>query len=178
MTSSTLIVWLQFAVCLALIGYAGSKLSRYGDIILFVYFIAMRTLFRYEHRQRAAYVGERIERYPDITLREAAVRYALMALVVVSAAAWLPFIGEAIAQTMGWHQTFVGTLFIAFATSVPEIVVTISAVRIAMGVTGTDVAKEAAQHDPAGRQFRHHRERWCARAGASSTTSANSSNTP
>ena len=33
MASSILIVWLKFAVCLGLIGYAGSKLSRYGDII-------------------------------------------------------------------------------------------------------------------------------------------------
>ncbi|MHB1174382.1 MAG: hypothetical protein ACYCZJ_04595 [Sulfuriferula sp.] len=26
-------VWLKFFVCMALIGYAGTKLSRYGDII-------------------------------------------------------------------------------------------------------------------------------------------------
>lgn len=32
-TSSTLIAWLEFFPCLAVIGYAGSKLSRYGDII-------------------------------------------------------------------------------------------------------------------------------------------------
>ena len=31
---------------------------------------------------------------------------------------------------MGWHQTFVGTLFIAFATSVPELIITIAAVRL------------------------------------------------
>lgn len=245
MTSSTLIVWLEFSLCLAVIGYAGSKLSRYGDIIadktglggawiglilmatvtslpelvtgvsavsladapniavgdvlgscvfnlalimvldylqreesvyshasqghilsagfgvillgivgfnillnahaslpalghvglysfviLIVYLIAMRTVFRYEKRQRAAYVEERIERHPEISLREAGVRYALMALVVVVAAIWLPFIGQDLAQVMGWHSTFVGTLFIAFATSVPEIVVTIAAVRI------------------------------------------------
>jgi cation:H+ antiporter len=53
-----------------------------------------------------------------------------MALIVVAAATALPFIGERLAQVMGWHQTFVGTLFIAFATSVPEFVVTVSALRI------------------------------------------------
>jgi cation:H+ antiporter len=102
----------------------------YSFFILVVYLIAMRTVFRYEHRQRAEYVEERIERHPDITLREAGIRYALMALIVVSAAIWLPFIGKDLALTMGWHSTFVGTLFIAFATSVPEIVVTVAAVRI------------------------------------------------
>ncbi len=102
----------------------------YSFVILIVYLIAIRTVFRYERRQRAAYVGERIERHPEISLREASVRYSLMAVIVVGAAIWLPFIGQDLAQAMDWHNTFVGTLFIAFATSVPEIVVTISAVRI------------------------------------------------
>lgn len=31
---------------------------------------------------------------------------------------------------MGWNRTFVGTLFIAFATSLPELAVTLSALRI------------------------------------------------
>jgi cation:H+ antiporter len=31
---------------------------------------------------------------------------------------------------MGWKQTFVGTLFVAAATSTPEVVVTIAAVRL------------------------------------------------
>lgn len=102
----------------------------YSFVILIVYLIGMRSVFRYERRQRAAYVEERIERHPGISLREAGVRYALMAVIVVGAAIWLPFIGQDLAQAMGWHSTFVGTTFIAFATSVPEIVVTISAVRI------------------------------------------------
>ncbi|MCK7502373.1 MAG: hypothetical protein MZW92_80295 [Comamonadaceae bacterium] len=42
----------------------------------------------------------------------------------------MPFIGADLAQVMGWHKTFVGTLFVAFATSVPELVVTLSALRL------------------------------------------------
>lgn len=102
----------------------------YSFVILIVYLIGLRAVFRYERRQRAEYVEERIERHPGISLREASVRYALMAVIVVGAAVWPPFIGRDLAQAMGWHSTFVGTLFIAFATSVPEIVVTIAAVRI------------------------------------------------
>ena len=49
---------------------------------------------------------------------------------VVAAGIWLPFVGKALAESMGWHQTFVGTLFVAVATSLPEAVVTISALRI------------------------------------------------
>ncbi len=99
-------------------------------IIVILYAIAMRMVFRYERRQRAAYTEEAVEQYPRITLRQAAVRYALAALVVVATGTLLPFVGEQMATVMGWRRTFVGTLFVAFATSVPEVVVTVAAVRI------------------------------------------------
>ena len=35
---------------------------------------------------------------------------------------------------MDWHRTFVGTLFVAAVTSLPEVVVTIAALRIGAGV--------------------------------------------
>ncbi len=50
--------------------------------------------------------------------------------MVVAAGTWLPFIGSDIATIMGWKTTFVGTLLIAFTTSVPELVVTVSALRL------------------------------------------------
>jgi len=102
----------------------------YSLVIVLLYAIAMRTLFRYEHAQRAEFTGERAERYPQVTLRTALLRYAAAALVVIAAATWLPFIGIELARVMGWHQTFVGTLFVAAATSMPELVVTIAAVRL------------------------------------------------
>jgi cation:H+ antiporter len=102
----------------------------YSPFLLLLYGVAMRALFRYERSQRAAAVEERVERYPDITLREALIRYGLAASVVVAAGLWLPYVGRDIAQAMAWQETFVGTLFVAFATTLPEIVVTISALRI------------------------------------------------
>jgi cation:H+ antiporter len=42
----------------------------------------------------------------------------------------LPRIGQTIAQETGFSESFVGTLFIAIATSLPEVVVSVSAVRI------------------------------------------------
>ncbi len=102
----------------------------YTPLIIVLYAVAMRTVFRYERAQLAAYAEEHAERYPEISLRQAVQRYVLAALVVVGAGIWLPFIGEQIARVMEWEATFVGTLFVAFATSVPEMVVTISAMRL------------------------------------------------
>jgi cation:H+ antiporter len=46
------------------------------------------------------------------------------------AATYLPFVGGEIARMTGLGTTFVGNLFIAIATSLPEIVVSVSAMRI------------------------------------------------
>ena len=102
----------------------------YSPVIVALYAVAMFTVFRYERAQQATFVEQRVERYPDVSLRQAVRRYAAWAVVGVVAGAWLPFVGEALAEAMGWHRTFVGTLFVAFATSVPEIVVTLAAFRI------------------------------------------------
>jgi cation:H+ antiporter len=102
----------------------------YTPMITVLYGIAMFTVFRYERRRMAEFSEEVAERYPNVTLRQAVLRYAVAALVVIGAGTWLPFVGEQLAEVMGWHKTFVGTMFVAFATSVPEMVVTITALRI------------------------------------------------
>ncbi len=101
----------------------------YTPVIMVMYGVAMRTVFRYEREHYSAYVEE-APRYPGITLREASLRYAAAAVVVAAAGLWLPFVGSQIARQMGWHESFVGTLFVAFATSVPEVVVTVAALRL------------------------------------------------
>ena len=49
---------------------------------------------------------------------------------MVAAGIWLPFVGADLADAMGWRKTFVGSLFVAGATSLPELVVTVAAIRI------------------------------------------------
>jgi cation:H+ antiporter len=56
--------------------------------------------------------------------------YGLAASVVVLLALRLPATAEHMAALMGWDRTFVGTLFVALATSLPELAVIVSAVRI------------------------------------------------
>ena len=89
----------------------------------------MRAVIIYERDQTREFVETIAERYPQLTLRRAVIRYAA-AIVIVAAGIWLPFIGVKLASVMGWHKTFVGTLFIASATSLPELAVTVAALRI------------------------------------------------
>lgn len=106
------------------------RIGLYTPILIAAYILAIRTVYHYERRQLAEFVEESAERYPDVTLRQATIRYLIAASAVVAMAIWLPFVGEEIANEMGWHKSFVGTLFIAMATTSPELAVTISAVRL------------------------------------------------
>ncbi|MEE9263497.1 MAG: sodium:calcium antiporter [Vicinamibacteria bacterium] len=102
----------------------------YSPLILVLYVLAMRTVFRYEHDKKKESAKQVEEVYGHLSFRRAVVGYSVAAAVVVGVGTWLPFVGRQIAHLMGWETTFVGTLFVAFATSVPEVVVTLTALRI------------------------------------------------
>ena len=56
--------------------------------------------------------------------------YAATALVVVGAAVWLSFVSDDLAVEMGWQKSFMGTQFLAAATSLPELATSFAALRI------------------------------------------------
>jgi len=104
----------------------------YSLINALLYFLAIRIVYFYEKKRIADFVKEIAAglRYKDISAKTAAYSYTASALLVVVAASFLPKIGEGIAETTGLGQTFVGNIFIAVSTSLPEIVVSIAAVKM------------------------------------------------
>ncbi|MEW6001877.1 MAG: sodium:calcium antiporter [Nitrospirota bacterium] len=104
----------------------------YSLLFIMTYFFAIKLVFSFEKRQISAFIKEKaIElRYEDIPMKTAIVNYSINAAVVITAATFLPKIGEGIAETTGLGQTFVGNIFIALSTSLPEIVVSFAAVKI------------------------------------------------
>jgi cation:H+ antiporter len=95
-------------------------------VLLILYLAAMRTVYRLEQREAIAPMQEPVK----MTFRHALTGYVIAASVIVSAGIWLPFVGVDLARAMGWSNSLVGTLFIAFATSVPELATTLGALRI------------------------------------------------
>jgi cation:H+ antiporter len=104
----------------------------YSPALIVLYFVSMRVIFSHERNRRAREVQEVAEelRYQDISRRTAAIQYSVAAVLVVAAALWLPQLGAELARETGLVEAFVGSLFIAITTSLPEIVVSLSAVRI------------------------------------------------
>ncbi len=104
----------------------------YSIFFAVLYFIAMRLIYFYSKRQIAALIKEKaVElRYQDISMKTAVIQYSLNAIIVIIAATFLPKVGVGIAETTGLGQTFVGNIFIAVSTSLPEVVVCFSAVKM------------------------------------------------
>jgi len=96
-------------------------------LLLGIYLVAMRTLYVIEQHHPAR--REETEP-PTLTLKAALMGYGMASIVIVGAGIWLPIVGVELAGLMGWTHSFVGTLFIAFVTSVPELATTWGAVRI------------------------------------------------
>jgi len=127
-----------------LIGFVGMNILLHGQgtsfavyhvdgstfIMLGLYVLAMRTVFRYEFDHVTNAAELMASRYPDLTLKDAILRYSIAAIVIVAAGLWLPFVAKDLAEIMGWRTSFVGTMFVAAVTSAPELIVTVIAVRI------------------------------------------------
>jgi cation:H+ antiporter len=112
---------------------AGVRLGHVGiasPALVGLYALAVRTLWSYERAQLREAVPALAARYADLTLRQVVARYAAAAALVVAAAVWLPLAATRLAAAMRWGETFVGTLFVAVATTLPELAVTVAAVRI------------------------------------------------
>ena len=67
--------------------------------------------------------------FASLTLQEAILRYIGFAGLVIAAALFLPGFADGMARSTGLGATFVGTLFLAFSTVLPEIAVSVSSIR-------------------------------------------------
>jgi cation:H+ antiporter len=63
--------------------------------------------------------------------------YMTSALVVIASSVWLSYVGDGLADRLGWDESFVGTQFLAISTSLPELATSLAALR--MGAPGLAV---------------------------------------
>ena len=101
-------------------------------MLVALYALAMRTIFTFE-RTRLAYQAHEVVdemRNQDISLNRAVPLFVVNSVILVVAASLLPAVAEQFAQVTGLQESFVGSLFVAASTSLPEVVVSVAAVRL------------------------------------------------
>lgn len=93
-----------------------------------LYFMSVRSLYYYQKTYPANDAPSMHN--SKLTMRGVVLRYSGFALLIIVAALALPHFADTIAQQTGLGQSFVGTLFLAVSTSLPEIAVSLAAVRL------------------------------------------------
>lgn len=111
-------------------GWTVGHVGAYTPVIVLMYLVAVRAIFLYEKQQVVEFAEDVTGRYAGTSLRRAIAGYVGAAAVVAAAGVWMPFVATRLATAMGWHNSFVGTLLVAAATSMPELTVTIGALRL------------------------------------------------
>lgn len=122
------VIAILFASVFPVIGWISSS----SVLLIGVYFVAIRIIYKNETRLAAEAKQGQIfikKNNEEISLPLAIRRYIIAALIVVVAAVFLPYFAELLSDQTGMNKSFVGTLLVAATTSLPELAVSVSAVR-------------------------------------------------
>jgi cation:H+ antiporter len=111
----------------SLLWFSGSTV-----ILIGIYLVAVWGIFHYEQMSITASPSSKITQTVTrvAELKKVIGGYALHALIVIGTAIFLPWFGKHISSQTGLGNSFFATLFIAAATSLPELVVSFAAVRM------------------------------------------------
>lgn len=103
-----------------------------SPLFILLYILAMKLIYQYEKNRVAEFVGDLAEEFyhDNVSFKKACILFGVNALLIMIAGMFLPELGDKIARLTGLGNTFVGSVFIAVSTSLPEIVVCIAAARI------------------------------------------------
>jgi cation:H+ antiporter len=122
-------------VCVSKI-FAGPSLQigwvdPFSIVYLLVYATAMRTIFQFESKRQIAMLQEATTEAASAgTLTRPVLLFIFFAALIVIASLRLPALAEAIGQATGLSNTFMGNSVVAITTSLPEVVVSLSAARM------------------------------------------------
>jgi len=135
--SSIVIGWLSvLMILMVFVGYVFSDilpsfyLHPVSLLIIIGYFVSLHRIFVIEQREiEARPPGETPETVTDSLFLLLTKTLVAGALLIV-ASIWLANICDQIADATGWGGTLIGAFFMAIATSLPELVVSVAALRM------------------------------------------------
>jgi cation:H+ antiporter len=100
-------------------------------IFIAIYLISIKLVYQYDKEHPAVIVPSKIlDLQNTTTLKKVILWYSINALVVIGAALLLPYFAEQISNQTGLQKSFIGTLLLAASTSLPEVAVSVAAVRM------------------------------------------------
>ncbi len=121
---STLLIILSFYLPYLQYKIFGFSISTI--LIILIYVLFQMSLFKNSNEQE--YTEEM--KYEAHTLKRSVFAFIIYSVIIIISALFLSLSSKQISIILGLNQTFVGSLFIGIVTSLPELTVTISALKL------------------------------------------------
>lgn len=102
----------------------------YSPVLLALYLLALRSVFAHERAQVRQTDSPASAFRAETAVRREWGRFGFAAGGVLLAGSWLPGLADALARSTGVSRSLVGTVFMALVTTLPEMAVTVSALRL------------------------------------------------
>lgn len=126
------VVMLGFVALSLQIGARAPSLFQVGafsPLLFGLYLLALRSVQAHSSQAEQPPAAPAADAGPDARRREWR-RFGMAAVVVVGAGLWLPGVADRVAGELQLSRSFVGTIFMALVTTLPEMAVTLSALRL------------------------------------------------
>jgi cation:H+ antiporter len=116
----------------ALNGFGGLGVSVLSITLVLLYAVGGKMIAGLEQERMGEVLEEGAEQgnYDSIPARKAYIIFILSAIAVIALGIWLASIGDRLSTTTGLSRSFVGNLFLALTTSLPEIAASLAAIRL------------------------------------------------
>jgi len=111
-------------------GLTLGRVGASGILPLVLYIVGVWWISRYERSQQPPPSAAVSFQYDGLASRTVYLRFGLATAAVIGAGIWLALVGDELAATYSWHASFVGSLFLAITTSLPELAVSVAALRL------------------------------------------------
>ena len=100
-------------------------------ILIILYFLGIVVIFKYSKKTKPDNVlGVSEEKYTAYSLPLTNIKFLIAAIIIIFTAMKLARVANSLADLTGWGTTFMGTIILAFVTSLPELVTALAAIRI------------------------------------------------
>lgn len=102
-------------------------------IFFIVYLVAIRIIYQKEKTDQLESSAKPDKSNSEkrlITLRNIITNYSIYAIIIILSALALPYFADHIAEQTGLGKTFIGTFLLAISSSLPEIAISVAAIRM------------------------------------------------
>ena len=101
----------------------------YTPAIIIFYLVFLRVIYFFEQRQPFSQETG-LKKYEAKSTGRVYLHFAMWGAIIIGAGIWLAIIGDEIDFIYGWGESFVGSLLLAFTTTLPEMTVSFTAMRM------------------------------------------------